>query len=172
MVVKSRKNINGNSLNDKTNSHQKKISKRSSQLNSTTPNQNNKSIKSHKVIKHIKGIKSDKSLYFGKSNLIKSRFNDKMNDTNKETQTNKANINKNEKNNTNLEKEETFVNVGGSGGYDANPYARMSSSFSNETYVPGMQAKAAGVEDVKNEQGDNTPVVRGSALKEIGRAHV
>ena len=58
-----------------------------------------------------------------------------------------------------MKKEETFVNVGGSGGYDANPYARMSSSFSNETYVPGMQAKAAGVEDVKNEQGDNTPVV-------------
>jgi len=55
---------------------------------------------------------------------------------------------------------ETFVNVNGNGGYDSNPYARMSNSFSGETYVPGMQEKAAGVEEVTNNASmDNTPVV-------------
>ena len=42
MVIKSRKNLTESSLNDKndkTKSYQKKISKRISQPNSTTPNQ-------------------------------------------------------------------------------------------------------------------------------------
>ena len=104
MVIKSRKNLTESSLNDKndkTKSYQKKISKRISQPNSTTPNQNNKSLKSRKVIMHIKGKKSDKSLYYNTSNLIKSNFKDKMNDTNKEVQRDIANINNNEKNNIN-----------------------------------------------------------------------
>ena len=99
MVVKGRKNLNENSFNDKTKSNQKKISKRISEPNSTTPNQNNKSINSRKVIKHIKGIKSDKSLYYSTNNLIKSNFNDKMKDTNKEEQRDKSDINNNKKNN-------------------------------------------------------------------------